>query len=83
MQLPAKRLHELRVRAGISREELAVAARISVRYVQALERGEREEPSVTIAQRIARALGVNVNDIWPIDCGDGDTSVASVGRDSA
>ena len=48
----------------LTQQQLAEAARISVRYVQVLESG-KSVPSVRIAQRICAVLGCRIEDLWP------------------
>jgi transcriptional regulator with XRE-family HTH domain len=51
--------------AGLSREQLAVAAGISTRQVSRYEDtgDQRQSPTLRVAKRIADALGVSVNDL--------------------
>ncbi|AEV81049.1 Disease resistance protein RPS5 [Actinoplanes sp. SE50] len=51
-------LRELRRRAGLTQEELAVRAAIGVRTVRDLERGRAARPQRTTADLLARALGL-------------------------
>ena len=55
-----KALKEVRKMAGMTQAELAEAADVSVRYVFALESGERTNPSLTVRLRLADALDVPV-----------------------
>lgn len=64
------RLRQIRESRGIRREALAAAAGISHSYVLLLESGKRQAPGVVIAQKIARTLGVEVADLWPIETPD-------------
>lgn len=66
------RLKQLRLDAGLSVEELAYDAGVDPSYIRYLQRGDRL-PTLNTAYRIAGALGVNVNQIWPAV---GRTSVA-------
>ena len=52
-----KRLREAR---QLTQAELAKKARISQAYLSRLEAGEKTNPGIQIAQRLAKALGVPV-----------------------
>jgi len=61
------RIRELRLamgREGWTQERLARVARVSLGTVSRLETGERM-PSLLVANRIARALGVSPEEVWP------------------
>ncbi len=55
-----KQLREFR---HMTQQELAKKARISQTYLSRLEAGERKNPGVKIAQRLAKALGVPVGEL--------------------
>ena len=57
------RLKELREKAGLSYEELAVKLGVSVRYIRFIETGDRT-PSLRIALKISKLLNKDVNDIF-------------------
>lgn len=59
------RVRLLRERKGLSKTELAVKAGISISYVVVLEQG-RSWPTLRTARRVADALGVSVDTLWPI-----------------
>ena len=63
----ASRLAEYRKRAGLTQRQVAQAARCSEQLIAAIEAGRRRSPNVYIAQRIARALGVPVDVLFPPD----------------
>ena len=54
-----RRLKALRKARGLSRAQLAHAARISREYVRRLEAGEYD-PTVGMVQKLAQALGVSL-----------------------
>lgn len=58
-----KRIKRLRVQRGMSQTELAAHARISQGMIGQLETGLRRSVDVHIAVRIARALGVTVEQL--------------------
>jgi transcriptional regulator with XRE-family HTH domain len=58
-----KRMRELRQRVGFSQEELADRCGLHRTYVGGIERGERN-PSLLNIGRIARALGVPMEDLF-------------------
>lgn len=70
------KLQALREAKGLSREQLAVAARASFAYIIRLEDGSRSNPSVLIAQRIAAALDTEVSALWPVN--DNESAAADV-----
>ena len=43
---------------GLKQSELAKAAGLSISYLSLLERGEREDPALSIVESIAKALNV-------------------------
>jgi len=59
----AVKLKLLRVQAGLTLEELAQAAELTRSYVSKLERGV-STPSIGAALRIAKALGVKVEELF-------------------
>jgi len=52
----------LRRQKGLSQEELADLANIHQTYLSGVERGKRN-PTVTVLQRIAEALGADIEDL--------------------
>lgn len=60
------RLKELREAAGLSQEKLARAADISFRTVQHIEK-HHGDPRLSTARRLAKALGVTVDELLPED----------------
>jgi transcriptional regulator with XRE-family HTH domain len=58
-----KRIRELRMRAGLSQEDLAESAQISVDFVSLVERGINA-PSFETLERLAAALGVAPRDLF-------------------
>jgi transcriptional regulator with XRE-family HTH domain len=61
MALLAQRLQRLRLAKGLSRRQLAIQAGIPQGIVSRLERGEQDYPSVPVAIRLAKVLGVSVD----------------------
>jgi transcriptional regulator with XRE-family HTH domain len=55
-------LQRLRREKGLSQEELADVANIHQTYLSGVERGKRN-PTVTVLQRIAVALGADIEDL--------------------
>ncbi len=69
--LVARNLRRLRVQKGISQEALAVDAEIDRTYVSRLERS-LENPSVAVLERVAKALGADIRDLFdPVGGGRG------------
>ena len=60
----AQRIREQRQAKGMSRRELAEATGLSDRYVTQVESG-RGNVSVLVLRKLARALGVRMEDLLP------------------
>lgn len=58
------RLRDIRTQRGKTQQGLAAEAGCAVSYVQRLEYGQ-SSPTLHMAQRIAKALGATVEEIWP------------------
>lgn len=58
-----KRIAELRKESGLTQEQLAVKINMNRTYVGYLEKGDRS-PSIETANKIARALGVKIDEIF-------------------
>jgi transcriptional regulator with XRE-family HTH domain len=58
-----ERLRELRIAAGLTQQELAVRAGLSVSAVAHLEVGRIPDPRVSTLQALARALGVSLDSL--------------------
>ena len=63
--LVARNLRKLRVKQGLSQENLAVDAHIDRTYVSRLERG-LENPTVAVLGRLAKALYAKVEDFFVV-----------------
>jgi len=59
----ARNIRRLRVQRGLSQEGLAVDAGIDRTYVSRLER-ELENPTVTILERLAKALDCDMRELF-------------------
>ncbi len=59
-----KRIKKLRKQNNITQEKLAEDIKVSSKYIQFIENGTRK-PSLKTVYKIARALGVKVNKIFP------------------
>lgn len=57
-----KRVKELRLKKGFSQEVLAIEAQLDRTYIPSIEKGERNV-SITVVEKIAKALGVKVSDL--------------------
>jgi transcriptional regulator with XRE-family HTH domain len=55
----ASRVKELRERAGLSQQGLAVAAGLSISLITQMEHGSRSDPKMSTLVALARALGVD------------------------
>ena len=59
-----QRVHELRMKKGLSVQELARMAEVSASYIYAIEAGARGS-HIDKLTRIARILDTNLTDLWP------------------
>lgn len=48
---------------GLTRSDLARAAKVTPAYITQLETGERKNPSLDVLKRLAKALGVPVTEL--------------------
>jgi transcriptional regulator with XRE-family HTH domain len=58
-----KRIAQLRIAAGLSQEALAAKSRYSTEFISLVERG-KNAPSVAGLARIAKALGVEIKELF-------------------
>lgn len=63
-----RRVAEIRVARGLTQEQLAERARISVRYVQMIESGA-ENVSILAAARLANRLEVSIVELFALPIG--------------
>ena len=56
-------IRRLREKAGLTQEDLARRAAISQPYLSQLESGRVKHPAVQIVQRLAKVLGVKIEDV--------------------
>lgn len=74
------RLKDMRERAGLTAAQLAAAADVTVGYIHQLERGDRgERLAAGVAVKIARALGVSVEELVAPDPVENITPTPAVG----
>ena len=59
-------LKKIRIESGVTQEELSQKARVTLRSYRYYESGERV-PNVHTAQRLAMALGVKIEDLFPLN----------------
>jgi len=64
MNTAPNRIKELRTAQGLTSERVSLKAGCSVTYVNKLERGLRN-PGLALARRIAVALGVSLDEVFP------------------
>lgn len=65
-RLLGKRIADLRKAKGLSQEELAAESKYSVEFISLVERGVNA-PSVAGLERIAKALKVEIRDLFDFD----------------
>lgn len=58
-----KKIKQLRLRTGISQEELASLANLDRTYISGIEKGERNV-SITVVEKLANAFKVPVKDLF-------------------
>ena len=66
-------LEKFRTLKGIQQKTLAQNARVALRTYQYYESGERT-PDVKVAQRLAVALGVGINELYPPESAEKETA---------
>jgi transcriptional regulator with XRE-family HTH domain len=59
----ARRLRDMREAAGLSQQELAVKAGLSVSVVSQIEQGKKADPRMSTVVALASALGVDVGSL--------------------
>lgn len=59
-----QKIKEMRERKGITQEQLANEANVSRQYIHLLETGKREECTVKLARRIAKALECDWTELY-------------------
>lgn len=78
----ARNLRRLRVAKGLAQESLAVDADVDRTYVSRLERG-LENPSVAILDRLAKALGADIQEFFDTASAKGPIRPLKSGRKKA
>lgn len=58
-----KQVKKLRLERGLSQEKLAYEANLDRTYIPSIEKGERNV-SITVIEKIAKALKVNITDLF-------------------
>ena len=58
------KLKKIREKRGLTIEKLAELANISAGYLCHLENGSRNNPSIAVMKNIAKALGVDIAEIF-------------------
>jgi transcriptional regulator with XRE-family HTH domain len=72
--LLGRRIRHLRNRRGITQEELGDKADVNYKYLGAIERGERN-PSIDNLAKIAKALGIQLHELFVFEHEIEDTQV--------
>lgn len=58
------KIRELRKKKGMTLEKLSDKTGISIGYLSHLERGSRENPTITVMEKIAYALNKTVQEVF-------------------
>ena len=61
----SSRIREIRESRGLRREDVASLTGISYEYVRKLEADDPPTPGLEIARKLASALGVTVDELFP------------------
>ena len=61
--LLGRKIRNLRKSKGWTQEELGASCSINYKYIGAIERGE-ENPSLSVLQKIAEGLGVEISELF-------------------
>src|SRR5579875_593276 len=77
------RVQHIRKRRGLTQQELAGSAGVSVSLVKKLEQGERADVRVETARKLAAALRVPTTRLLPHHSGDGETDEAGTSTEAA
>jgi transcriptional regulator with XRE-family HTH domain len=56
-------IRKLREAEGLTQVQLAKRGKVSQAYLSLLEAGQRKAPTIRVAQRLAKALGVPVGEL--------------------
>ena len=56
-------LKDLRAKRDLTQQDLAKRAKVTRSYIALLESGRKRNPSVAIARKLAKALGVPVGEL--------------------
>jgi transcriptional regulator with XRE-family HTH domain len=67
----SKRLRDARERAGMTQAELAAKAKVRVTLISDIERGKTSVPAYDKLVRLACALGVRPQELFPVACACG------------
>ena len=60
----ARRVRDIRESKAMTQQQLAVAAGLSLSLVSAIEQGTRGDPKMSTVAALARALGVDVAELF-------------------
>ncbi len=67
------RLKELREKASMTQEQLAIRANVSRQTIISLEKG-KYNPSITLAYKLSRIFGLSIEDMFLLNEMEGETS---------
>ena len=69
----SNRIREIRIKRGMKLVELARLSNLSNGYISHLENGTRDNPSYHTMQKIAKALGKNLTDVFDLERGENES----------
>jgi transcriptional regulator with XRE-family HTH domain len=67
MKYRNERIRELREKLGITQIDLAAKVGVTQAAISLIELGKSENPAVDTAQKIAKVLGVPLEELFPIN----------------
>ena len=59
------RVREVRLHRGLTQDDLSELAKVSQKHISLIENDQKPNLSLTVAKRIAKALGKTVDYLWP------------------
>jgi|WetSurMetagenome_2_1015567.scaffolds.fasta_scaffold868034_1 transcriptional regulator with XRE-family HTH domain len=60
-------IKEIRTKKGLTQDKLANAAGVKQATISDIERGKIKHPGINTAAKLANALGVSIEDLFPVN----------------